>query len=135
MRRCRLVLCTLLMCACTREPAGSDPAEIVFLEQDVATNEVMQALFEGRVVADSAGCLRLHSDSGATVVWPKGFRLEKGGELRVVDGGGRVVSNIGGEFHLGGGELSNISGFSESLQQKARMCPGLYWIVGEYTTR
>lgn len=110
--------------------------ETVFLTQNVVPVAVMDALFEGRVVRDEAGCLRLDSPDPATVVWPKGFTLEVAGEtLRVRDAAGGVLGRIGEAFRLGGGEVPSLHpgiGMSEADRARAEnTCPGRFWIVGD----
>lgn len=115
---------------------SQEPSGVVFLVQNSTQREVMEALFQGRVVVDERGCLRLESADRHTVVWPKGFTLDEvGGELRVLDGTGSAVGRIGGSFRLGGGEVPFLTEgalvSSEVLQRAVESCPGRYWIVGE----
>lgn len=114
--------------------------ETVFLTQNVVPVAVMDALFEGRVVRDEAGCLRLDSADPATVVWPKGFTLEVAGEsLRVREAAGGVLGRIGEAFRLGGGEVPSLHpGIGMSNADRARAentCPGRFWIVGDVFRR
>ena len=98
----------------------------------------MDALFQGRVVTDAAGCIRLDSpppDAG-TVVWPFGFTLAREGRvLSVRDAAGREVGRIGGSFRFGGGHVPFLhegTGFSAAERARAEArCPGTFWIVGE----
>ena len=112
----------------------ADEDGTVFLVQNVVPNAVMDALFQGRVVRDQAGCLRLESPDPATVVWPKGFTLAlQGGTLSVRDGSGRELGEIGGSFRLGGGEVVMHEGVPLSAtdrERASRLCPGRFWIVG-----
>jgi hypothetical protein len=131
----------LLVARCTphdaEPPAGlqhvSDETGLLFLTQNVVPDAFMDALFEGRVVADRAGCLRLESPDAHTVVWPKGFGL--GGDLRVRSDRGAEVGRIGGSFRLGGGEVPSLHDgvpLSEADRVRAESrCPGRFWIVGE----
>jgi hypothetical protein len=133
--------------ACGRATDG-DPSGVTydadrpfFITQNVAPNAVMDALFQGRVVADAAGCLRLDSPDRVTVIWPRGFTLEPraggspAGGLQVHDARGRSVGRIGGEFRLGGGEVpwlpDGIPLAADVRQHAVRRCPGIFWIVGE----
>lgn len=125
----------LLFAACTVPEAsdagsGSGP---LFLAQSQAQTEVMQALFTGRVIADSAGCLRLHGPDNATVVWPEGFTLAA--DSSVVDPTGVGIGRLGGDFRLGGGEVDSIplvhlAGSEDSRAVQAR-CPGKFWIAAD----
>jgi hypothetical protein len=114
--------------------------DVIFLAQNVAAAAVMEALFEGRVINDPAGCLRLDSVDDATVVWPKGFSLvQQGGEYRIRDAGLRDVGRIGGVFRFGGGEVPYLhDGIALSVADRElgqTRCPGKFWIVGDVATR
>lgn len=119
------------------ELLGSSLVEdVVFLTQNAEPEAVMDALFEGRVVLDEAGCLRLDAPDRHTVVWPVGFSLEvEGDDLTVRDDEGRTVGSIGGAFRLGGGEVERLhEGIRMAPSDKTKAeerCPGRYWIVGE----
>ena len=118
------------------EPLASRSTDVIFLSQNVTQTVVMEALFEGRVVVDPAGCIRLDSPDPATVVWPKGFTISgSGAALRVRDASGRDIGRIGESFRLGGGEVSSLHegiGVSAADRQRAEThCTGRYWIVGE----
>lgn len=137
-------LALVALAACSNAPAA-DPVSLargpggegtVFLAQTEAPEAIMDALFEGRVVRDPAGCLRLDGPDPATVVWPKDFSLEeRGGELLVVAEDGGVAGRVGGPFRLGGGEVpflhDGIPVSDEDRRLAAERCPGRYWIVGE----
>ena len=108
---------------------------IVFLSMRVEPTAHMEALFEGRVVVDEAGCLRLDSPDPATVVWPKGYALAEGTEwTSILDADGSLVGVVGGDFRLAGGEVTSLPaemGFTEADRDLAEArCPGKYWIVG-----
>lgn len=136
-----LLIFTAAGCSSSEDAFPFDPLQfqeqtgIVFVTQNVVAEVVMDALFQGRVITDAAGCLRLDSPDPATVVWPKGFTMtESGGTLRVRDAAGREIGHIGGSFRLGGGEVQSLEGMSmtaEERQRAATHCPGRYWIVGE----
>lgn len=144
---CPPVLLALALGACA--PSGqdhplalqtldtSDP-ETVFLALSETPTAVMEALFQGRVIRDAAGCLRLDAPApdGATVVWPHGFTLqETGDELRVLDTGGGIVGRIGEMFRFGGGFVQALhEGIPLTDADRAlaiSRCPGAYWIVGD----
>lgn len=110
--------------------------EVVFLAQNEEPTVTMEALFDGPVVADQRGCLRLATADQHTVVWPKGFAVERrDGELRVLSATGREVGRVGGAFRLGGGEVSYLHGgvpMAPADRERANeSCPGRFWIVGE----
>lgn len=100
--------------------------EVLFLTQGAPATFVMDALFEGRVVVDDAGCVRLDGPDPATVVWPYRFTLE-GNTVHAADG--RIVGRLGGSFRLGGGEVPTLAG--GDWQSALDRCPGRFWIVGD----
>lgn len=113
-----------------------DGAGTYFLTQPVASTEVMDALYQGMVLKDEAGCLRLREPDAATVVWPFGFTLDvRGSQEWVVDAAGRDGGVIGGTFRFGGGEVPFLHkglGFTPAaIAQIHAKCPGRFWIVGE----
>lgn len=104
---------------------------VLFLVAEKPATTVMEALFQGRVVQDAAGCFRLESTAGATVIWPYGFRLDDGS---VRDAKGRSLGRIGGQFRFGGGYVGTTAPgvLSDSDRSRAAArCPGEYWIVGD----
>jgi hypothetical protein len=112
-----------------------DQTGVVFVRQNVTPDAVMEALFEGRVVMDAAGCLRLDSPDASTIVWPEGFAMTVSSEEMLVhDAGGREIGRVGGTFRLGGGQLTSLQnvGVSAGDRQRAEThCPGIYWVVGD----
>jgi hypothetical protein len=109
--------------------------EVVLLAQDESPAVVMDALFEGRVLVDGSGCLRLDAPGRQTVIWPEGFTLgAAGGEMVVRDDRGNTVGRVGDVFRLGGGEVTTLhDGIPLSPEDRERAterCPGRYWIVG-----
>lgn len=142
-RTAAIALVSLVTAGCA-SPQDSSPFDpllfqertgVVFVTQNVVPAAVMEALFEGPVVADPAGCLRLDSPDNATVVWPKGFTITENGSRMVVhDATGRAIGTIGESFRLGGGEVQSLDGSSVSAADRERAtahCPGRYWIVGD----
>lgn len=142
-RTATVALMTLIAagCASPEETFPFDPllfqerTGVVFVTQNVASDVVMEALFQGAVIADAAGCLRLASPDNATVVWPNGFTMtESGGTMTVHDAAGREIGTIGGSFRFGGGEVQSLDGMYVSAADRQRVtthCPGRYWIVGD----
>ncbi|MGD2070555.1 MAG: hypothetical protein PVI57_17915 [Gemmatimonadota bacterium] len=106
---------------------------LVFMTQNVDENDRMEALFRGPVVVDTQGCLRLGRPDGATAVWPRGYALETSGDVaRVMDERGEPVGWLGDDFELAGGEVEGLHdrmGFTDADRERARTCPGRYWIV------
>lgn len=108
---------------------------VVFIGMKVSPTESMSALFEGAVVADEEGCLRLDSVDRHTVVWPHGYGFDAaGGTVRILDAQGGLVGRVGEDFDLGGGEVTSLHdglGFTQADRDLAEEhCPGRYWIVG-----
>lgn len=137
-----LALAALAACSSTDlqgpgdTPSLVDGEDVLFLTQSASPQAVMDALFEGRVARDDAGCLRLDLPGEHTVIWPNGFTLAEAadGSLRVLDADGREVGRVGGRFRLGGGEVATLHEgipMTEEDRREAReRCPGRYWIVG-----
>ena len=112
--------------------------DVLFLSRTEPENLVMDALFEGTVTLDEAGCIRLETtaDYGVTAVWPHGYTLEQeSGSFRVLDEAGQAVGTLGDEFSLGGGEVDQLHegiGFTPEDQQLANdRCEGKFWIVAD----
>lgn len=110
--------------------------ELVFLAMRITPDVHMEALFEGRVVEDEAGCLRLDGPDAATVVWPRGWGFERrNGTVRILDADGQLVARLGERMSLGGGEVETLPaamGFTQADRDLAENhCPGRYWIVGD----
>jgi hypothetical protein len=116
--------------------AGNDnPGGAVFLAQNQPAETVMEALFQGTVVQDEQGCLRLGGGHPATVIWPYGFKLEaRVGGVYVEDASGRTVGRVGGSFSFGGGNINTHEHASLTARDHAlaaSRCPGTFWLVGE----
>lgn len=114
--------------------AAADPSAVVFLAQDAPPSLGMDALYQGRVLRDAQGCLRLEAWDQRTVIWPHGYTLEaRGGALRVKDAQGREVGTVGGSFRMGGGEIPSLDYVEHlSTEKRARAtesCPGGYWVA------
>lgn len=106
---------------------------MVFMTQNHRTLAGMEALFVGPVRVDGGGCIRLGSEDDATVVWPVDYTLDTSGDaVGVLDEQGNRVGQLGGEFELAGGEVDELPatmGFTDEDRERARACPGRYWIV------
>lgn len=132
----------LALAACSASERGGptltgneNPDAAVFLRQREPARDVMEALYQGRILRDDQGCLRLEGAEPATVIWPYGFTLEsRPGGLYVRDAEGRELGRIGGSFRFGGGFVPShdYAGLSDADRALAdTRCPGEYWIVGE----
>lgn len=139
-----LVLALLVLTGCSSATDGGpttplsslSAADVHFFTQDEVPEVVPDALFEGRVLLDDAGCLRLDGPDAHTVIWPKGYSLAVAeGALAVRDGGGETVGRIGGAFRLGGGEVpflhDGIPMAKVDREAAEAACPGRFWIVAE----
>ena len=135
--RVHLAVSLVALAACAAAPTGgADADDVIFLTASAPATVHMDALYEGAVVADAAGCLRLADASGHTVVWPYAFELRQhNGAATVVAPGGREIGELGGAFKFGGGEVPTLHqgiAVSDAQRQLAlERCPGRYWIVGE----
>lgn len=129
-------------CAADRGPDASltgndNPDATIFLVESELPGGYMDALFQGRVVRDQEGCLRLESAQPATVIWPLGSTIEsRGGELYVRDGAGRHLAKIGAQSRFGGGYVpshvyANLAARDRRLAESR--CPGEYWLAAPVT--
>lgn len=116
--------------------ATSPDAEVFFPQQPAGVTYGM-ALLRGRLILDDKGCIRA-VDQGAPrmLVWPASFELSvEGDRVRVLDGKGRLVEQVGKKVNLGGGEASREiieqNGLKDGhmLPELFRRCPGPYWLV------
>lgn len=127
------MLTTAVIAGCSTVDPGSDDS--LFLTQLVRPASSMDALFDGVVTVDAAGCFRLGlGDSHVTMVWPYGYRLISTIEgSTVVDEAGREIGRIGSQFRLGGGIVSSIPegliGPARRRQAAMARCPGQFWIA------
>lgn len=117
------------------EPLGG-MGDYVFLTQPRDLEAYPDALFEGVVRADGAGCIRLVAPEpdNSTVIWPAGSTLEGTGHAPTVrDRTGVSIGVIGGSFALGGGhtpDLASITALTEAEVDAVRdRCPGSFWLV------
>ena len=136
MRRRMLLLLLGIVACCQSTDPGDVPAGLVFLSLSTEPNAVMDALFNGRVVTDAAGCLRLQSSEAATVVWPKGFSLGNSVEGVIVrNAAGVEIGRLQDTFKFGGGYVGTLDAIpiiSDATRKTAyQKCPGTYWIVGQ----
>lgn len=107
---------------------------VTFLTMRIDPDVHMEALFQGRVLADEEGCLRLDTEDRHTVVWPKGYGFyAPGSTIWILDAGGEVIGRVGEDFRLGGGEVTELHdglGFTAADRALAEAhCPGRYWIA------
>lgn len=90
---------------------------------------------------DDIGCLRVKisaRDPGYVPVWPPDFRLDAGrGEVRLLDGKGRLKAIVGKKVVMGGGEVrrdtlrENGIVDEQTWRELVERCPQhVYWIAG-----
>lgn len=118
--------------------AASAPPQVsgVFFAERRPGGEDMMAEIRGQLVLDHAGCLRVRYGGGSSViVWPTGFEPEKvDGEVRVLDGKGKVVARVGERAYMAGGGTpirGNRAVDERTRQELLERCPGSYWIAAE----
>jgi hypothetical protein len=93
-----------------------------------------------KLVLDDDGCIRfkpLPKDPGLIPIWPAEFELDvRGGEIRILNGRGRVVAKVGQEVNMMGGEAggSSLEGYNivdkrtkRELYERCRL--RYYWFV------
>lgn len=111
---------------------------LLFIQRNEPAETSMDALYEGSVTLDEAGCLRADPDAGTPVaiVWPFGFDVRFGGDaIRIVDGDGEVFGTVGSDFELAGGLVDALHdglGFTAADRALAEArCPGKFWVVAD----
>ena len=88
----------------------------------------------GKLVLDKGGCLRVRPQRGPAYVplWPANLRVEtEGGTVRVKDGEGRTVAEVGKKVYMGGGQVGlseEVVSPSTARELRSR-CPG---DIGDY---
>ena len=120
------------------------PAPGVFFPEHEG-GEVPAARAYGRLVLDDEGCIRLKltkddSPPVTTPIWPPEYAASAaGGEIRILDGEGRVVARVGDAVRIDGGflggsrALGGISGVDERTKSELmERCPGEYFYVAPY---
>lgn len=139
-------LAAMATAACSSDPVEPSPDDLLQLQEvgdevetlvmtrGAPTDIGMDALFEGPVITDDAGCLRWQDEEGPTVVWPFGFTGEVTPDgISILDEDGNDVGRVGDEFSLGGGIIPNLPeplGFSQGDRDLAgELCPGDYLLV------
>jgi hypothetical protein len=115
-------------------PAVDD--EVLVLTQSAGLEWFPDSFYQGSLVFDGAGCIRLDLPSGddASVVWPSGTTLWTRGDRRVLrDSSGRELYGEGDRLRFSGGYIAaigEVSDYSAAQREAAReRCPGPYWLV------
>lgn len=109
----------------------------LMLTQNATASVYPEALFQGELAADEAGCLKLQPSEGGqkvTALWPEGYELRDASTSpRIVNAAGESVGTLGESFEFGGGEVHELPealGFTDADRELAgERCPGLYWLV------
>lgn len=114
---------------------------VVFLTLSETPDAFMEALFEGYVVLDEAGCLRLAPSSpddaatpspaldGPTVIWPDGFEIRltiEGLEIWDSTPDGTFSGRVGDRLSLPGGEVASLhEGIPMTARQRTASWPSV----------
>ena len=152
MQRVLLVLAACLaLCGCGAEPpeggppadgtpvggsSGTVPSAEIFFPR-LKKGAGFDALLDGRLVVDGAGCLRIGSGESTVPLWMRGWELETAdGGPRVLDDRGRTVGRVGEKVKLGGGEVTDgmveggaMVGGRRTARELLERCPGDYFLV------
>jgi hypothetical protein len=129
--------------AASSQPATMDAspdAEVFFPKWTPEGRPGGLAVNSGELVLDEKGCLRLPTREGGhsaiVPVWPPDFELKSsGGEIRVLNGRGRVVARVGERVLMGGNPLDGpikaryLVGGQATARELRERCPGGYWVA------
>ena len=90
----------------------------------------------GRLIMDDKGCLRIKDKGdegpGYLLVWPPHYSLSaEGGEIRILDGKGRVKARVGDEIKVSGAGLESDKQLNQERDVPEECRRGVHWIVGE----
>ena len=101
----------------------------------VGPREGMLALLTGQLVVVD-GCLRVNDSVSSTsylLVWPPEYTVHgEADPIQVLDGAGQVVSHVGEQVRVDGGDINSVLHLDERVRQSLpAVCPGPYWIVGD----
>ena len=114
--------------------ANSTPVPPFFAQQREIQNVYMEADLTGKLeIVD--GCIRLQNEqSSYLILWPRDFSLRTDrAVIKILDGTGEMVAEVGDNLMIGGGESLSVTGFV--LQPLPEECVGPYWIVGNEIIR
>lgn len=150
-RVCAVVVGLLLLISCNVESSNVEPSPLAtqtpgliiptlppdlpvfFPRQELVDGEWVRMTGEitGKLV-EVNGCLRVNT---YLVIWPPHYSLDiESGLVRILDETGQVMTSVGEEVYMGGGEkpsLEGVIGVSAQLAQEIPPeCPGPYWISG-----
>lgn len=88
---------------------------------------------EGKLILEN-GCLRLKYSNGESsfIIWPYGFSVRvEGNSVQVINDKGQIVTSVGDELKIGGGEISVDIVEKLTGQKLPDNCPGPYWLAGD----
>ena len=123
---------SFLILSCSSDSSSND--DICFPRQVDRGGDraVMEALFTGKLELRGKCLYAVSGEEAILIIWPPKFTLDTtGGTMRVLDGNGKAVAEVGKPISMGGGMgdklmMSEIDGGKEAV-----CCDGPYWIVGD----
>lgn len=149
-RMIQVILIALTACTSTKDISLQPSANLVpsatinhsktifFPHQEKTDGEriVMDGEVEGSLIL-VGDCIRLSSDEADTsylLIWPPDFNMiDESGSLKILNGDGEIVAQIGDRVQIGGGEIYLASMLDESIQRQVPpQCTGPYWIIGNW---
>jgi hypothetical protein len=118
---------------------SSSAAGVFFPKQRPLPTGYPDAQGSGELVVDGEGCLRMKSGAGypgSVPLWPADFELDANSvPMRVLDGNGKVVAQVGSEVVMGGGTVGQETLKENQVldEQTKRViferCPGPYFLA------
>lgn len=99
--------------------------EVIFIKQEPGGLPAGVSTI-GELVVDGRGCLRVRTSEEAPdwlLWWPSEYTMStEGGEVRILDGKGRIAARVG--------DVIEVSGAAASLDATEECGRGPYWAVG-----
>lgn len=114
--------------AAPRPPGGEGLPSLV--RSSIRSDVSLQALAQGRLHLDPAGCLRVGED-GPFIIWPHASRISRNvdGQVQVIDGASGNAVYVGEEFAVAGAGVDVAP--SQLTQPVPPACAkGRFWLAG-----
>ncbi len=134
------LLVALVAAGCS---GGQGNVVVMFPQHDASLGTDIGAQYSAGQLVLSEGCLRVEIPADPTrgdnpalsrlLIWPTAFTLDTGhGDLRIIDGTGRVAAHIGDHVRFSGATISYQEARNRGLiRGMSGDCSGPYFLVGD----